>query len=99
MKYAWVDNGNGRQTYRRIDRGAPLARSSLPVPQVILDTMPETEHVDGRFYTSKSAYRAVTKAHGLTEVGNEKPKPFTRKAPDEAGIRASVQKAMARLKR
>jgi hypothetical protein len=40
--------------------------------------MPDTEQVDGRFYSSKSQFRAVGKALGLTEVGNEKPKPKQR---------------------
>lgn len=40
---------------------------------VINDSMPPTEHmIDGRIYESKSAFRAVTKAHGCIEVGNEK---------------------------
>jgi hypothetical protein len=45
---------------------------------VISDEMPPTEQVDGRFYTSKAAFRAVGRALGLTEVGNEKPKSRTR---------------------
>ena len=44
--------------------------------------MPPIEHVDGRFYTSKAAYRAVTRAHGLTEVGNEKVAPKPRASID-----------------
>ena len=48
------------------------------MPQIISDIMPETEHVDGRFYTSKSMFRKVTRANGLTEVGNEKHKPKLR---------------------
>jgi hypothetical protein len=62
-------------------RRPPLipARSELPLPSVISDSMEPIEHVDGRFYASKAAFRAVTKAHGLTEVGNEKTaKPKTR---------------------
>jgi hypothetical protein len=57
----------------RVDRpryGVP--RSDLPLPNVISDIMEPTEQVDGRFYTSKRAFRAVGRAHGLTEVGNEK---------------------------
>ena len=50
----------------------PAARSELPVPYVISDAMDPVEQVDGRFYSSKSAFRAVGKAHGLIEVGNEK---------------------------
>lgn len=56
----------------------PVARSDLPMPNVISDDMPALEQVDGKFYTSKAAFRAVGRAHGLTEVGNERPKPRTR---------------------
>ena len=72
-------------------------RSSLPTPMLISDIMPPTEQVDGKFYTSKRAFRAVGRALGLTEVGNEKPKP--RKRPDDKkGRREAVQKAIARYK-
>ena len=55
------------------------ARSALPLPNVISDIMEPVEQVDGRFYTSKAAFRAVGRANGLTEVGNEKTaKPKTR---------------------
>lgn len=52
-------------------RADPPRRSALPCPMVISDTMEPTEHVDGRYYTSKSKFRAVTKAHGCVEVGND----------------------------
>jgi hypothetical protein len=76
---------------------SPVAASDFPCPRVITDTMPETAHVDGKHYTSKSAYRAVTKAHGYVEVGNdparlrkpEKPKSDPKKR------REAVQKAIA----
>ena len=61
--------------YRVKRRSSPVARSELPRPYVISDEMPATEQVDGRFYTSKAAFRAVGRALGLTEVGNEKFKP------------------------
>ena len=54
---------------RRIDP----PRSNLSAPMLITDEMPPTEQVDGRHYTSKALFRAVGRAHGLTEVGNEKP--------------------------
>jgi hypothetical protein len=44
--------------------------------------MPETEQVDGKFYTSKRQFRAVGRSLGLTEVGNEKFKPKTRSTDD-----------------
>jgi hypothetical protein len=56
-------------------RRTGVARSDLPLPYVIGDETEPLEHVDGKFYTSKAAFRAVTRAHGLTEVGNEKFKP------------------------
>jgi len=64
--------------FRVARENAPVARSALPMPHVISDTMPPTEQVDGRFYTSKRAFRIVGRAHGLTEVGNETIKPKTR---------------------
>ena len=59
------------------ERG-PVARSDLPLPYVISDEMPPTEQVDGRYYTSKAMFRAVGRAHGLTEVGTEKFAPKKR---------------------
>jgi hypothetical protein len=76
------------------------AQSDLPLPYVISDIMPETEQVDGRFYTSKRAFRAVGRALGLTEVGNEKPKPKKRMTEDRAfkeGRRASIKKAVEKF--
>ena len=67
----------------RKDR-CPACRSELPVPYVISDTMDPVEQVDGRFYTSKSAFRAVGKAHGLIEVGNEKFAPKQRASTEKA---------------
>lgn len=40
--------------------------------------MDPTEQVDGRFYTSKRAFRAVGRALGLVEIGNEKAPPRER---------------------
>lgn len=80
----------------------PVARSALPLPYVISDAMPSIEQVDGRFYESKSAFRAVGKAHGLTEVGNEKPKPKIRSSMDPAfrrkrqsDIKTAIEKVRA----
>ena len=54
-------------------------KSDLPMPNVISDTMDAVEQVDGKMYTSKSAFRRVGKSLGLVEVGNDparfKPKP------------------------
>ncbi|WP_434733756.1 hypothetical protein NL154_05660 [Rhizobium sp. YTUHZ044] len=80
---------------------APPAQSdALPVPMFISDTMDPTEHVDGNFYSSKSQFRAVTRAHGLVEVGNDpaRLKPRTFKKTTRTEIKESVQKAAARYR-
>jgi hypothetical protein len=78
-------------------------RSDLPTPMVISDTMDPTEQVDGKFYTSKRQYRAVGRALGLVEVGNEKipvkPKgqgAFTPAA--KAARREALQKAISKVR-
>ncbi|MGL4813515.1 MAG: hypothetical protein ACRCXM_17230 [Beijerinckiaceae bacterium] len=64
---------------------------------MILDNMPPTEHVDGKQYTSKAAFRAVTKARGYVEVGNDpgRFKKPERQKPDRAAIKEAVAKAVA----
>jgi hypothetical protein len=78
------------------------ARSDLPLPYVISDIMDPVEQVDGRFYTSKRAFRAVGKANGLIEVGNEKPKPRTTRPSQtreaKEARRISLKKAIERVR-
>ena len=74
-----------------------FARSELPRPYVISDTMEPTEQVDGRFYTSKRAFRAIGRELGLTEVGNEKPKPKPRASDSRENVeqrRRAIKTAM-----
>lgn len=74
-------------------------KSNLPCPMVISDSMPDTEHVNGNFYSSKSAYRAVTKANGYVEVGND-PSRFRKpgqKKPDPKARRAAADKAIQQV--
>src|SRR5215831_17147884 len=75
---SWQLIAPGRWRWQSNREEIPPARSLLPAPHVISDEMPPTEQVDGRFYTSKRKFRAVGRALGLTEVGNEKFKPKTR---------------------
>ena len=90
---------------RLVEKGGPddvrpaVQRADLPCPMLISDTMDAAEHVDGRFYTSKSEFRKVTKANGLTEVGTEKlnrPRPKMSKAERAKGIDQAVERAVAR---
>jgi len=78
----------------RVDRRSiPVARSSLPCPSVISDTMDPVEQVDGKFYTSKRQFRAVGRSLGLIEVGNEKPKPLVR-STDQRAVKEARRKAL-----
>ena len=62
---------------------------------VISDAMEPTRHPsNGRIYDSKSAFRAETRARGLTEVGNEKQRD-TRKL-DLPPVQADIARAMER---
>jgi hypothetical protein len=78
----------------RVKRDTPApARSDLPRPYIISDEMPLTEQVDGRFYSSKAKFRAVGRALGLTEVGNEKFKP-KRRATDDRAVKTKRRQAI-----
>lgn len=76
---------------------SPVARGQFPCPQVISDTMEPTEHIDGKFYTSKSKFREVTKANGCIEVGNDpaRLRPISRPQADPAKRRDAINKAIA----
>jgi hypothetical protein len=94
--------GPNRWSNRNPNQRQP-ARSPLPCPHVISDEMPPTEQVDGRHYTSKAAFRATGRALGLTEVGNEKPKPKQRASASRAtelarqrALRQSLEKVRSR---
>lgn len=91
--------------YRRgkiVEKGGPedvqtfAPRSDLPSPMLISDAMPAAEHVDGKFYESKSAFRRVTKANGLIEVGNDAQRFRKKTKPDQTkAISDSVDRAFA----
>lgn len=81
---------------------APKAASdTLAIPYFISDTMEPTLHpLDQRHYTSKSTFEKITRDAGFVTVGDDparlrpKPKPKA----DRAGIKDSVQKAVARFR-
>lgn len=100
-----------RENYKLIDWSKPLpelprkaeipvARSDLPCPLIISDSMDETEHpCDGKVYTSKSTFRRVTKANGCIEVGNDAQRFRIPKKPtaDKAGIDRAIERALSRV--
>lgn len=101
MTYAWIDLGDGRQVFRKVDVYEPK-RSHLSAPMVIGDTMPETQSMlDGRLYTSKSKLRETYREAGVAEVGNDparlRKQPKAR--PDRKAIKTSIEKAKARFDR
>lgn len=99
--YAWIDLGDGRQVYRKIDT-QERARSDLPRPMIISDHIdPVQSMADGRTYSSKSALRATYKASGnpdgvnYVELGNEKLKPPPIK--NVGSVKDSIIKAKQKL--
>jgi hypothetical protein len=61
--------------------------------------MDPIQHVDGKFYTSKSAFRATTKREGYIEVGDDpsRLKRPTRPKADRKKQREAVDKAIAQV--
>ena len=67
-------NGECVEKYGPLDVREPPARSHLPTPYVIGDTLPDLVGMhDGKHYSSKSALRKSYKASGLVELGNDAP--------------------------
>ena len=66
----------------------------LCAPSVVRDSMPLTEHVDGKFYDSKRGFRKITREKGYIEVGDDpnRKKPLERK-PDKEGIFKALKQA------
>lgn len=101
MTYAWIEIGERRSVYRKIET-RQVKRSSLPAPMLNLDTMaPVQSMLDGKMYDSKAALRATYKQAGVTEVGNDSsvmdPKPFKKPKPDKKAIKATVAKAFSQV--
>jgi len=99
MRGTWVYR-NGRMVAKGGPEDVRLQppRSDLPCPMLIGDTMDAAEHVDGKFYTSKSEYRRVTKDNGLIEVGNDTSRFKKPIIPDrDKAIDQAIDKAIARI--
>jgi len=89
---------NGKLIPKRV--AAPL--DAAPAPYVISDTMePLQHHATGRVHTSKSAFRADTRAAGCEEVGNDPAAQrdnYKRPDPSSAEIAVDVKRAIAELR-
>lgn len=88
-------------------RAAPVARSDLPTPLIISDTIePTRSPADGRLYTSKAALRSTYKPSGnpqgksYVEMGNDAlTAPAAPPKADPVGIDVAIEKAVARYER
>lgn len=101
MSYQWIDLGNGRQVYRKVETREP-ARSHLPCPMLNLDHMePVQSQATGKIYDSKAALRAEYKALGMVEVGNDpaRLRPKKREKTPDHVISKAIDKATARYAR
>lgn len=97
--FALIDFSKEIAAPERLDPGLP-ARSDLPCPQVLSDTMDAVQsQVTGKMYESKSALRAEYRATGHIEKGNDKRPPWKMPRTPRAVIRESVRKAAARVER
>lgn len=72
----------------------------LASPTVIQDTIEATRHpIDRKFYDSKSAYDAVTRRHGATEIGPDGAREMVArwKGPPEVNVRGCIEKAFEKI--
>ena len=81
----------------RGDNGGP---SLLGAPRVI-GSMPETKHpIDGKVYTSREQYNAVTRRHGAMDIGKAEMRRLMDRGqvrPDPMqGVRAAIREALKR---
>lgn len=81
-----------------------VMREAAASTQFMFDQMEPTKHpIDGLYYTSKKAFRAVTKAHGYEEVGTAyehgfEPGERERQDQHKATIRRIKEELRERLK-
>lgn len=93
----WIRNERGNLVKRWGLPKGDAARGNYPCPAIASDRMEPLQHVDGKMYDSKAAFRSVTKAQGYVEVGND-PARFRKREkprPDRAAIKEAVGKAIA----
>jgi hypothetical protein len=74
IRGTWVwDRRTRKLVPKHLYRDIPVARSDLPCPMIISDSLDYVQNpVNGRVYTSKSAYNKAVRAAGCEIVGNEK---------------------------
>lgn len=77
-------------------KAPPIARGTAP--NVISDYLPDgalRHPTTGKMMDSKSGFRAVTKAHGMTEIGNETQRDMRRF--DTPDLKADIARTFSEL--
>lgn len=96
-----------KQTYyeRKFAKQAHLVMTKgnqMVTMNFISDTMEPTRHMaNGKYYTSKAAFRAATKAAGCIEIGNDTKYLTKKRAPvklDRRKRREDIRKAIHDVK-
>lgn len=84
---------------RLVDRATAPPRHQGPVRGVISDDMPAMRHpITQRPMDSKSQFRAVTRAHGCVEVGNDTQRDTRRmEGFDKQSRSADIARAITEL--
>ncbi len=100
--FEWVDIGDGRSVYRKIDK-TDRARSDLPCPMLISDHIDTVQSMaDGNYYSSKSSLRKTYRPSGnpegasYVELGHEKVSA-PRVEKDTRSVRDSIMKAKQKV--
>jgi hypothetical protein len=88
------------EKWRAASNGANGGPSLLDRPQVI-GGMPETQHpIDGKFYTSREQYNAVTRAHGAVDIGKAEMRRLMERGQvrtdPKPGVQAAIREALQR---
>lgn len=72
-----------------------MSASDLPSPHFVNDGIEIRSMHDGQMYTSKSKLRSEYRAHGVEEIGNEKPRPVEKPKADRKAIRETLRTTYA----
>lgn len=104
-KYAWIETGDGRSVYRRVDRAPNVHRSDLAAPRIVRPfAQPVQSMANGKWYDNPAdlakSHRASGNPHGIdfVELGDEPlPAPSAAKPVDMREVKEDVRAAKAAL--
>lgn len=73
----------------------PVARSHLPSPRFMTDTIEVRSMLDGKMYTSKANLRSTYRAAGVEEVGNDPIREVKSEISAPSGLKEDLSRAWA----